>query len=354
MTVPRFAYLAVVVSIGVATFHGQPHPAAASPRQANIDDVVVVEDEATTAKARINSEAAGLLARYDFHGLDAMAERLRRDRTTYAQGDWPITFFFDSICDLPKGTPEGPWQIQLEALRSWFQNDPDSITPRVALARALLNYAFVARGNGWASTVTSEGWRLFDERVTEARRILIVAEYLDASCPVYFAMRLKLALVDGTPRDQYEELFNKSVQAYPTYSNFYRHKAYYLLPRWHGEEGEWENFAATAADNLGGEKGDALYAQIVWSMHDYRFFGNILRETKVDWPRLQRGLGALCRQYPRSIAAPSEYCAISGFATNGRQMMQSLFPALANRVDLSVWKTKEKFVQDRDWAFSQP
>lgn len=314
---------------------------------------MVVVDEADTAKARIKAEAAELLKRRDYRALDDMAERLLSSKVTFARGDWPIYFFYQGSEDLPDETPDATWQTHLQVLRDWFENDPGSIHPRIALARALYFYAFVARGTGWARTVTDDGWRLFYERVTEASRILRAAEELGQSCPVYYSTRLMLASVDRTPRDQYDDLFEKSIQAFPTYANFYRIKATYLLPRWNGEEGEWERFVASGADRVGGENGDILYTQIVWAMHDAGIFGNILKESKVEWPRIQRGFMALCRRHPQSIAAPSEYCALSGFAPTGAPALsRSLFEPLGNRVDLSVWKTTELFLQRRQWAFA--
>jgi hypothetical protein len=125
------------------------------------------------------------------------------------------------------------------------------------------------------------------------------------------------------------------------------------LPRWHGEPGEWEAFAAKSADEVGGEQGDVLYAQIVWSMHDPRIYGNPVAETAIEWTRAHRAFEALCRRYPNSISARSEYCTISGVAPPGvRKLMRSLFPLLEDRVDLSVWLTMERFESDHQWAFS--
>jgi hypothetical protein len=143
------------------------------------------------------------------------------------------------------------------------------------------------------------------------------------------------------------------VRMWPDYHIFHAIRAYYLLPRWHGQPGEWEAFAAESAADLGGEQGDVLYAQIVWAMHASRIYGNPIAETALEWARVQRGFEALCRQFPNSLSARSEFCSISGFAPSGaRTLMRNLFPLLGNRVDLSVWLTMERYQRDRQWAFS--
>jgi hypothetical protein len=316
--------------------------------------VVLVEDECTTTKARIVSEASELLKRRDYRRLDLLAGRLRRDGQTFAQGDWPIAFFYAGVVELPKGSSDADWQARVGALREWFESDPDCITPRVALARGLVEYAWEARGRGWASSVTNDAWRLFGERITEARRILTAAETLGRMCPVYYSTRLRVALVDGTSREQYEQFFSESVDAFPTYPTFYFVKVNYLLPRWHGEPGEWEAFAANSADKVGGDEGDMLYAQIVWSLDEARLFSNIFDDTAADWRRVRRGFEALGQQYPNSISAPSEYCYLAGFMPEGgRSLTRELLMRLAGRVDLSVWKSMDRWTKDRAWAFNE-
>ncbi len=312
-----------------------------------------MEDEATTAKVRIRSEGTTLLNNRDYRGLDTLASQLAQSRQTFAQGDWPIGFFYSEVAALPKKSTPAEWEAHMQLLRDWFENDSDSPTARLAMVYGLIGYAWEARGDGWASFVTENGWQLFGERLTEARRILTAAEPLAGTSPIFYSERLELALADNTPREVYDQLFEEAVSAFPTYTNFYTSRAYYLLPRWHGEPGEWEAFAAASADQVSGEAGEILYAQIVWFMHDQRFFGNIFRESAAQWPRTENGFDALCRRYPNSISTPSEYCSISGFAPSGaRQIMRRLFSRLGNRVDLSVWRTIELWNKDRSWAFA--
>jgi hypothetical protein len=312
-----------------------------------------VDDEATKARREIREEVLRLLVARNFKGLDAMAQKFRESKESFAQGDWRLTFFFTELGDFSKGAPEAECQAHVQLLRDWFEQDTESITPRIALARGLYAYAWNARGSGWASTVTPEGWRLMSERLVEARRILVAAENLSEKCPTWYSTRLKIAIDDGTTRAEYDQIFEEAVRAWPNYLVFALIKANYLLPRWHGKPGDWEAFAAEFANRLGGEEGDVLYAQIVWSMHDARIYGNPIAETAIEWARARRGFEALCRRYPNSISARSEYCAISGFAPTGaRKLMRSLFPLLGNRVDLSVWRTMERFEKDHQWAFS--
>ena len=83
-------------------------PEAAAPGGAITP--IVVEDEATTAKARIRSEGTTLLNNRDYRGLDALASQLAQSTQTFAQGDWPIGFFYSEVADLPKKSTQAEWE----------------------------------------------------------------------------------------------------------------------------------------------------------------------------------------------------------------------------------------------------
>ena len=310
-----------------------------------------VEDEFTKTEASIEKKALTLLASQKYSELDALAANFRKSQACFENGYWQLALLYKSITDLDTKAPEQDWEARLKLIRRWFEQDTDCITPRVAMARALVGYAWHARGNDWASKVSKDAWPLVYERIAEATRILEAARNLSETCPVWYSTWMKVAMLSGPDRERYDAVFEEALAAFPAYTAFYFSKVWYLQERWYGERGDWEAFAAVAADKIGGEKGDLLYAQIVWYVHEQRVYGNPIREAAIEWPRVQRGFEAIRRQYPDSILALSEYCSISGFAGE-RQLMQSLFNEIGNRVDLAVWRTTELFEQDYRWAFS--
>jgi hypothetical protein len=347
LTTAAILLFAPIDRIAGQTLLTNPHPLAAP------DAPVVVEDQCATMATRIKAETLGLLKQRNYQGLDDMAARLRRDNITFPNGDWTISFFYAGVTELAEESADAEWQERMQALRDWFETDTDSITARVAFACGLFNYAWQARGHGWARDVGEDGWRQFGERMTEARRILIAAERLNPDCPMYYSTRLRIAFVDGSSPAERDGLFDQCIRAFPTYPKFYLVKANFLLPRWFGAPGEWEAFAATSANRVGEEGGDMLYAQIVWSMHEKRIFGNIFQESAIEWPRVQRGFEALYRRHPDSVSVLSEYCYLAGFSEDGRSLMRSLMQRLGNRVDLSVWKTMDRYLRDRTWSFAE-
>jgi hypothetical protein len=314
---------------------------------------VPVENELCKAKRDIETQAVALLGVGKYSELDALAASFRKSQDSFANGFWSLSLFYQALTDLETEAPEAQWQRRVALLRRWFEEDVDCITPRVALAQALVGYAWHARGSSWAPDVPKDAWRVVNERVTEANRILEAARNLPEKCPFWYSTWMTAVFLADVSREQYDKVFSEALENFPPYTPFYFKRAYYLQERWFGEAGEWQKFAKESADRRGGEQGDILYAQIVWHLHDLRIYKNPIAESAVEWPRVQRGFEAMRRQHPQSLLVLSEYCSISGFAPTGaRPLMRSLFAELGNRVDLSVWRKMNFFLRDRGWANS--
>jgi hypothetical protein len=332
-----------------ASVPGEAPAAAANPAKFT---PVVVQNEATEAKADIQKRAIALLQAGDFDSLDAIAREFRASQVIFADGGRPLNLFYQAL-HLDESAPEDEWAPRLGLLRHWFEADVESVTARVAMADALVMYAWHARGTEWARDVKQDAWRIVSERVTEAHRILEAARTLPEKCPYWYTVWMTKAMLSSEDQQRYDEVFDEALREFPSYTTIYLMKTWRLEEKWFGKRGDWEAFATESADRLGGEDGDILYARIVWRVHDHRTYGNPVAESAMDWARARRGFEAIRRQYPDSLLALSEFCSISGFAPKGaRRLMRELFDELGNRVDLRTWKNVDLFLRDRRWAYS--
>ncbi len=127
----------------------------------------------------------------------------------------------------------------------------------------------------------------FSKKGVKAEAILNQAEKLKYTCPFYWTVYQTTALGLRFDRARYENIYSKAIAAEPCNYIYFFQKAKYLLNRWFGEDGEWERFALTVADSTGGEKGDILYARIVWYIMTY--FDLRDHNTRINWDRVQRG-----------------------------------------------------------------
>jgi tetratricopeptide (TPR) repeat protein len=203
---------------------------------------------------------------FDLLGQAAAAARSTGERIP--GGGWKLALIYSALSE-PEGgknAPDAEWLYQISKLKKWSESDAGSVTARVGLAQAYVGYAWQARGDGRANTVTEEGGRLFQERLDAARRVLDGAKSAGQRCPHWYATMLGVALGQGWDPASYDQLFAEATAFEPSYTAYYEQKAYYLLPRWYGRQGDWARFAEEAASRVGGGEGSALYYRVVMSV----------------------------------------------------------------------------------------
>jgi hypothetical protein len=230
----------------------------------------------------------------------------------------------------------------------WIRKHPDSMTARVAKARLLVGYAWAIRGSGWADGVKEEQWTQFFEVLQQATKVLQDARALPGRCPLYWSTWQRAALGLQMERSEYEALFRQSIREFPDYWYYYNTRAIFLLPRWHGEPGEWEMDLARSADSIGGESGDMLYAQVVLCTYGYGSGINVFEENRISWERVQKGLNGLQKKFPDSLAVKNHCAYLAGLAGD-KEKAQVYFSEIRHQCDLSVWEDRQKITGFIDW-----
>lgn len=291
----------------------------------------------------------------EFDLLERAAAEARAGKERVPGGYWKLDLLYGSL-DSPAagvGAPDAEWQYHVGKLKKWAGERPSSVTARVALADAYVGYAWQARGEGVASTVTEEGWQLFRERLALSKTALDDAKGAGPICPQWYSVMMTVARGQGWDRDSYDRLFGEATAFEPSYTAYYLERAQYLLPRWHGRPGEWVRFAEEAAERVGGREGSALYYQVARSVAEASL-GEVRQNTfmsdeGVSWPRVRQGLADLEQACGASSHDRNLSCLIavvSGDAKTGRE----LFEQIGDNWDASVWRSRAEFEMYKDWA----
>jgi len=121
------------------------------------------------------------------------------------------------------------------------------------------------------------------------------------------------------------------------------------LPRWHGEDGDWERFADASATRIGGKQGSIVYAHIFWEMSRLFRVNEFFAENHVSWPRIRQGYQDREALYGSTVRHLNELCLLAGGAADRRTIRQ-LFPRIAGRWDEDVWQEKNSFDDFERWA----
>jgi hypothetical protein len=296
--------------------------------------------------AEINSD----LAAGRFTSLDSTAARLRVSKERFPGGAWKLNALYAGLQAPParESASDAEWQTHLAKLQTWVDQVPNSITARVALGDALVNYAWSARGQGYADTVTERGARLFEERSELARQVLDDAAKLDAKCPHWYVAMLRIGLGTGLEQSHFNKLFDEAAALEPTYYYFHRVKAMYLMPRWYGEQGDWEKFADESAKKVGGDAGAILYYMIVSHMRE-RYGTSFFARNQVSWQKTKEGFDSLERSYGVDSNRLNEVCLLSVLAED-QAAAKNFFDRIGENWSATVWQSKNKYDVYKAWA----
>jgi hypothetical protein len=134
-------------------------------------------------------------------------------------------------------------------LDKWCASAPRSWAARVVRGDSCVESAWEARGTGWAQSVQQEGWKLFRERLAQAKDDLEVASHVDARDSYAPSRLVTVARGLDLSEDAIEQYVSQAVAADPRCFNVYLTRVWSLKPRWGGTNELMFAFARKAAQD---------------------------------------------------------------------------------------------------------
>ncbi len=305
-------------------------------------------EDGPAAHGQLAEAASILFKKNDWASIETQAQELRETRARFLDGEWKLHSFYQGLSPAYWGHNEHDWQASLTTKhQAWLAAFPQSITERVAHGEALTDYAWQARGAGFANTVTKEAFQLFEERLAEARKVLEQAEALPTNCPEWSSAMLMIGLGQNWERKEYDRIYKQAVEAEPTYYSYYVQKLTHLLPRWAGEPGEWQRFAEQAAREDDPAEGLTVLARIYIAALDY---GEVTFEAgDPAWKKVARGLLDILERYPRSTSNARNFFRLCRSAGD-REFAKQVLAKVGDQPDVTAWGTLGQFETARLWA----
>jgi hypothetical protein len=280
-----------------------------------------------------------------FDDLDRMAEEYRRGKSRLPGGDWKLHVFYETL-DAPQQTDKDSVE-HLNHLQKWMKLRPESITARVALTNSLHRWAWVARGNGMADSVTPEGWKLFAERSRAADIVLEDSRDMKNMCPEWYSQMLAVGIAEGWEISRMRDIFERGIQFEPGYQYLYKQYANAILPKWYGKAGDASTFAKTSADKIGGDTGDMIYFEIASNL--VRRGDGDFPVKELDWERIQRGYHVLTQLYGASRRGENQL-AFMAYKYRDTAVAKQQFATIGDEWANGVWRDRKFFDRARDWA----
>ncbi len=290
---------------------------------------------------------AQLLKQEKFSELDCLADAARAGKTKFPGGSWKLHYIYLALGEPRPGHPtEEDWQQHMQLIDRWGQSNPHSVTQPIAQAESYIGYAWSARGNGYADSVSDSGWKLYGERIAKAKAILDAGADLAKKCPEWYIAMHEVAQGQSWGAELDAALIQQAVAFEPTYQYFYQVHAAYLLPKWSGEDGDTSRFAEDSANHVGGDAGDILYFQIA---------GEIVCHCQepefnhFSWPRLQKGFAALEKERGVSLMVVNRFAEMATVFQDW-VAADAAFKRLGDGWSEDIWGTEAYYKQIRDTA----
>jgi len=266
----------------------------------------------------------------DWKSLEAEINSARKEESRFVDGTWVLPLLY-TAAKIPK-TPRAR-ELWHQTMADWEAKAPDSLVRKIIAAQFLSNNAWEARGSGFANTVSDSAWPVFQERLKEARAVLESVPPDQRDCPEWYDVMQTVALGQGWPWPEYEAMTQQGLRRWPDYFDLYFSACYHLLPRWHGDAGDWERFAAKSADSS--PLGDELYARMTWSV--VNFYDDVFRETEISWPRVKRGFEQMLERFPESNWNRNYFLRFALIARDA-ETARDLEAKYGNELDERIWE----------------
>ena len=222
----------------------------------------------------------------------------------------------------------------------WRRRVPGSVYPELIQSVIFDSWAWGARGNGYAKSVSPQAWAAFGQRAEMAAMSLEQVVERANTNPIWYEMALDVGLDRSRPRDELRSTFKRGVTESPGYWPLYSRMLRILMPRWGGSAEEIGSFIKETSLRPNGEVNVARYARLYWSYasledDDLELFGQPL----ADWPTMKQGLAELQRQYPKSDLILNAYAKF-GCMAGDEASYREVRPQLRDRLSRAAWSEK--------------
>jgi len=203
----------------------------------------------------------------------------------------------------------------------------------LAKGRAYLTYGWIARGRGYANTVTDQGWELMKSRLDVAAESLEAAWKLNPNDLRICVEMMRVELGQGKGRDRLELWFQRGMKLDPANYDVCYQKLEYLRPRWYGSIDDMIQFGreCTLNTNYAGSVRLLLadaHAEASREIQDESRRKAYWQQTNV-WSDIQSAFSQFFKLYPDAVGYRHNYARYAAWCGQWQEFENQvkLFPS---------------------------
>ncbi|MCG8689067.1 MAG: DUF4034 domain-containing protein [Desulfobacterales bacterium] len=305
-------------------------------------------------RTEIQNNVRILFDHENFNELDLIAERYRNSSERTSSGLWKLTLFYSGFDKITRThtKDERYWDYVKAKADKWVKHNPKSPAANIAKGIILKGYAWMIRGESWASEVPKEAWKPFKDNLQIAHKHMIDSKDTASFDPHWYVVtaHIKTGLNEGT--SSFKQFINEGLDKYPNYYDIYFAAIYYLAPKWHGDKKEIERFANAAVERTKKNEGMGVYSRIYWSASQVQYDERLFMESNVVWTKMREGIFDIISAYPDSwnIQNFAFFACLAKDKETTRLLMDKMYgPAIG-----SAWKKEEYYNYCKEYAYTSP
>ncbi len=284
-----------------------------------------------------------------FAELDVELERLLASRELDADGRLKSRLAMEELL-IPSHRVDHIFNAYFELYNEWLEHSPNSHFAHAGIGALYINYAWQARGVGFAGTITSEASKLFQERLKQAAKSLTKAYELKPKNSFVATKMMTVAKVSsGWPETEVKLWFERAVEAEPTDLVSYQAMENFLLPKWGGSFKECLAFAREAVKNSPKDSMvPAILPQVHWGIYLTEDNKDYFKDPKI-WTEVKAVYDELSKRFPESQERHNWFARTACLAED-YTTAQGEFDLIGENWHKDVWNSKENFLYYRNLA----
>ena len=288
-----------------------PAPVAPRPNANGQAAAWVPSDDGPSGVTRVSTNAQLLYDKSRFTDLDNLIDRYSKLTDRFYDGRFKL-IAIDDFFNQAFATPSGDGISLPDQLRKWHEINPRSPGEAIAETAYWMSSAWRARGNGFANTVSPEGWRLFKQRMRRAEQSLETSQSYAATTPVWYDDYLYVSLGLDKPIVERLKIYQRGIKAFPAYYPLHFGMLNSLLPKWGGSNEAVAAFIDAVAKRSSMPERDQLYTRLWWYVDENNGLDvNIFRDMGASWPRMKKGFESLHEAFPNSRWNQSNFASLA-------------------------------------------
>ncbi len=261
----------------------------------------------------LQSLVTSLFWNKQFDDLDRLFADWNNPAERTADGQWKLVAFSEAM-DVLFWQPNDRDAVH-EIVRDWRARNPRSAAAAIAEARYWSDYGWSARGDGPASSVAPEGWRLLSERLENAQKVLTDSKPYASESPLWGRVQIEVGLGLNWSKAELLRVFQESAARQPYFYSLYTEMVNALLPKWGGSWELVDDFIRAAVKNTEAVEGYSLYSRLYWAVDPCNCNGpGLFTNSLANWPDMKRGFEDLIHRYPHSAWLANRYAAYACMA----------------------------------------